>query len=209
MTNPAPLKAQIYVIQKMDCPTEEKLIRNRLESIEGIEDMRFNLMQRELTVRHSLESDKDVFSALTELNMEPARKGEEPADAEEHAATTSLRTKILVTVSGVCAAAAEAASWLGSDDKSAIVMALAAIAILTGGIETAKKGWLALKTLTLNINALMMIAITGAVFIGEWPEAAMVVFLFALAELIEAYSLDRARNAIRNLMEMTPETAMV
>lgn len=209
MTSPASLKEQIYVIQKMDCPTEEKLIRNKLEGMAGVEDMRFNLMQRELTVRHSLEGDAAIFGALEALNMEPARKGEEPADAEEHASTASLRTKIMVGISGVCAAGAEAASWFGSDDKSAIVMALAAVAILTGGIETAKKGWLALKTFTLNINALMMIAITGAVFIGEWPEAAMVVFLFALAELIEAYSLDRARNAIRNLMEMTPETAMV
>lgn len=209
MNSSAPLKEQIYVIQKMDCPTEEKLIRNKLESMAGIEDMRFNLMQRELTVQYSLESDAAIFDALNDLNMEPARKGEEPADAEEYASTASLRTKIMVAVSGVCAMGAEAASWFGSDDKSAIVMALAAIAIITGGIETAKKGWLALKTFTLNINALMMIAITGAVFIGEWPEAAMVVFLFALAELIEAYSLDRARNAIRNLMEMTPETAMV
>lgn len=209
MTSPAPLKEQIYVIQKMDCPTEEKLIRNKLEGIAGVEEMRFNLMQRELTVRHSLKGDETIFSALEDLNMEPARKGEESADVEEHASTASLRTKVMVGISGVCAAGAEAASWFGSDDKSAIVMVLAAVAILTGGIETAKKGWLALKTFTLNINALMMIAITGAVFIGEWPEAAMVVFLFALAELIEAYSLDRARNAIRNLMEMTPETAMV
>jgi Cd2+/Zn2+-exporting ATPase len=209
MNSSAPLKEQIYVIQKMDCPTEEKLIRNRLEGMAGIEDMRFNLMQRELTVQYSLESDAAIFDALNDLSMEPARKGEEPVDAEQHASTASLRTKIMVAVSGVCAMSAEAASWFGSDDKSAIVMVLAAIAIITGGIETAKKGWLALKTFTLNINALMMIAITGAVFIGEWPEAAMVVFLFALAELIEAYSLDRARNAIRNLMEMTPETAMV
>jgi Cd2+/Zn2+-exporting ATPase len=209
MPNSTAPKKQIYVIQKMDCPTEEKLIRNKLEGMAGVEEMLFNLMQRELTVRYSLESDAAIFDALSDLNMEPARKGEETADAEEHASRASLRTKILVGISGICAAATEAASWFGSDDKSAIVMALAALAIITGGMETAKKGWLALKTFTLNINALMMIAITGAVFIGEWPEAAMVVFLFALAELIEAYSLDRARNAIRNLMEMTPETAMV
>jgi len=55
----------------------------------------------------------------------------------------------------------------------------------------------------------MSIAVTGAVAIGHWPEAAMVTFLFALAELIEAKSLDRARNAIRGLMELAPETATV
>ena len=59
----------------------------------------------------------------------------------------------------------------------------------------------------LNINALMSIAVTGAVLIGQWPEAAMVMFLFNVAELIEARSLDRARNAIRGLLDLAPETA--
>jgi Cd2+/Zn2+-exporting ATPase len=55
----------------------------------------------------------------------------------------------------------------------------------------------------------MSIAVTGAVLIGQWPEAAMVMFLFTVAELIEARSLDRARNAISGLMQMTPEQATV
>ncbi|HRO23556.1 MAG TPA: heavy metal translocating P-type ATPase, partial [Promineifilum sp.] len=59
------------------------------------------------------------------------------------------------------------------------------------------------------INALMSIAVTGAMLIGHWPEAAMVMFLFTLAEMIEAKSLDRARNAIRGLMELAPDTATV
>ncbi|MDO2177328.1 hypothetical protein Q2440_26140, partial [Escherichia coli] len=60
-----------------------------------------------------------------------------------------------------------------------------------------------------NINALMSIAVTGAVLIGQWPEAAMVSVLFAIAELIEAKSLDRARNAIRGLLQLAPEQATV
>ena len=59
------------------------------------------------------------------------------------------------------------------------------------------------------MNALMSIAVTGAMAIGQWPEAAMVMVLFALAEVIEARSLDRARNAIRGLMELAPERATV
>jgi Cd2+/Zn2+-exporting ATPase len=51
--------------------------------------------------------------------------------------------------------------------------------------------------------------VTGAVLIGQWPEAAMVMFLFTVAELIEAKSLDRARNAISGLMQMSPEQATV
>lgn len=55
----------------------------------------------------------------------------------------------------------------------------------------------------------MAIAIVGAMTIGEWPEAAMVTFLFALAEMIEGYSLDKARHAIRELMEIAPDVATV
>ncbi len=55
----------------------------------------------------------------------------------------------------------------------------------------------------------MSIAVTGAVLIGQWPEAAMVRVLFAIAELIEAKSLDRARNAIRGLLQLAPEQATV
>ncbi len=90
-----------------------------------------------------------------------------------------------------------------------VVAIVALISILSGGLGTYKKGWIALKNRNLNINALMSIAVTGAVLIGQWPEAAMVMFLFTIAELIEARSLDRARNAIGGLMQMTPETATV
>ncbi len=61
----------------------------------------------------------------------------------------------------------------------------------------------------LNINALMSVAVTGAFLIGQWPEAAMVMALYAIAELIEAKAVDRARNAIKGLLELAPEEALV
>lgn len=203
-------KETVFIIQKMDCPTEEKLIRNKLESIEGIEELRFNLMQRELTVLHRLEDVQPLEAALNALDMEPRRKDEDCSRCETHTVSgTGKYMKLLMVISGTAAISAEIISWLGADEKSLLVGLLSALAIITGGMQTLKKGWIAIKTLTLNINFLMMIAVIGAVAIGEWPEAAMVTFLFALAEMIEAYSLDRARNAIHDLMEMTPESASV
>jgi Cd2+/Zn2+-exporting ATPase len=198
-----------YIVQKMDCPTEERLIRNRLEGMQGIEELRFNLMQRELTVSHRLEDDAPVFAALQEIKMEPLRQGSEGGAPAAPAAGVSTRTKLLVGFSGCAAISAEIIGWTTGNEQSLMVIALSILAIALGGGDTIKKGFIALKTFTLNINFLMMLAITGAMVIGEWPEAAVVTFLFALAELIEAYALDRARNAIRGLMEMTPEVAMV
>jgi Cd2+/Zn2+-exporting ATPase len=108
----------------------------------------------------------------------------------------------------VAASAAEVVYWL-HDGNHWSVVALALVAIFTGGLSTYKKGWIALKNLNLNMNALMSIAVTGAMLIGHWPEAAMVMALFTLAEVIEARSLDRARNAIRGLLDLAPEKATV
>lgn len=61
----------------------------------------------------------------------------------------------------------------------------------------------------LNISALMSVAVTGAFIIGQWPEAAMVMALYSVAEAIEACAVDRARGAIKSLMAMVPEDADV
>ena len=55
----------------------------------------------------------------------------------------------------------------------------------------------------------MTVAVTGAFAIGQWPEAAMVMALYAIAEAIEARAVDRARNAIKGLLAMAPEEASV
>ena len=103
---------------------------------------------------------------------------------------------------------AELVYWLNGGNHWTVI-ALSVAAIATGGLTTYRKGWIALRNRNLNMNALMSIAVTGAMAIGHWPEAAMVMFLFAVAERIEAASLDRARNAIRGLMAMTPDRATV
>jgi Cd2+/Zn2+-exporting ATPase len=86
-------------------------------------------------------------------------------------------------------------------------MTVAALAIWLAGLDTYKKGFGALRQGRLNINALMSVAVTGAFLIGQWPEAAMVMALYAIAELIEARAVDRARNAIKGLMALAPEAA--
>ena len=86
-------------------------------------------------------------------------------------------------------------------------LAVAAVAIALSGFEVYQKGLLALRHGRLNINALMTVAVSGAVAIGQWPEAAMVMALYAIAEAIEARAVDRARNAIQGLLQLAPEVA--
>ena len=204
------MKQTLYYIAKMDCPTEEQLIRNRLKSMEGIDRLDFNLMQRELTVTHRLDDEKSLLAALESLGMEPRLKTDDTQqEAEKRQAAVSHTAWIVIGVSGATAIAAEVIAWTTGKENSIPVIALSLLSMLVGGRETFRKGLVALRTFTLNINFLMTIAIMGAIGIGQWPEAAMVTFLFGVAEMIEAFSLERARNAVRALMEMTPETATV
>ena len=88
-------------------------------------------------------------------------------------------------------------------------MALAALAVLLAGLCTYAKGLAALRRARLSISALMAVAVTGAFAIGQWPEAAMVMALYALAEHLEARAVDRARGAIACLLDMAPAQAEV
>ncbi|EJX00233.1 heavy metal translocating P-type ATPase, partial [gut metagenome] len=90
-----------------------------------------------------------------------------------------------------------------------MTLGLAIIAIAMSGLTTFKNGLIALKNLTLNMNALMAVAVTGGVLIGAWPEAAMVMVLFQISESIEQLSMTKARRSIRDLMNVTPEKALV
>ena len=203
------LLESVFRIEAMDCPTEETLLRKRLAGMPGVVDLSFDLMRRQLTVQHSLPSIDPIVEAVASLGMvaEPAVSGV-PDEALALAPAESRESWWPLVLAGVAALASEAAEWLGlATPILPAVLALSAVAL--GGFGTYRKGWIALRNLTLNINALMTIAVTGAMLIGQWPEAAMVVVLFALAERIEAASLDRARNAIRGLMAMTPDTATV
>ena len=191
-------------IMQMDCPTEEALIRKKLGEMAAVHSLEFNLMQRVLTVVHTPQSLEQILAALRALDFEP-----ELADGSGKQAQAVESKKPLwpLVLAGVAALLSESASWLGYATWLSAALALVAVALC--GLGTYKKGWVSIKSGSLNINALMSIAVTGAIMIGHWSEAAMVMVLFTLAELIEARSLDRARNAIAGLMSLAPDTATV
>jgi Cd2+/Zn2+-exporting ATPase len=81
--------------------------------------------------------------------------------------------------------------------------------VLFGAYHFARKGLYALKTLSLGINFLMSLAILGAIVIEEYVEAASLAFLFSLAELLEEFSVERARRSLRELIKLAPREARV
>jgi Cd2+/Zn2+-exporting ATPase len=213
------------------------MIRRKLSPLPGIHALEFNLMRRTLKVRHDPSVLPALSAALESLNLGAAlMDGAKGSDAVIQAPKTPWRRLLLA---GLFAAASEAVelalAWSGQaalapSPADALAVAttaplaaqiaaggwiallspvLAVIAVFIGGVDTYRKGWLAIKNLNLNINALMSVAVTGALIIGQFPEAAMVMVLFNLAEAMEAKSLDRARNAVRKLLDLAPERATV
>lgn len=198
-----------FRVPAMDCPTEQRIIEHRLDQLGGIEGIDFDLIDRLVTVRHQAGLEPRVEAALRDIGMKPERITVEGATPSLSGATAWQRGAWLLALAGACAIGAEVLAWTGFAESSWPVIAASVAAIAIGGPTTFRKGLVAVRTLTLNINLLMTIAVVGAIAIGQWPEAAMVTVLFAVAELIESRSTDRARDAIRALMALSPDTARV
>ncbi|WP_322102861.1 heavy metal translocating P-type ATPase [Paraburkholderia sp. J41] len=207
---PEGTRATRWRIDNMDCPTEERLIRNKLEPMAGVARLDFDLLGRELTVHHRLDDTQPFVDALKALGMTPsALEGTAAGAARETSRGLKSRQKWLLAASGIAAVSAELLAWTTGRETGLPVLICAAVSLLCAGLPTLRKGWIALRHFTINIYFLMSLALIGAVAIGKWPEAAMVVFLFALAEEIEALSLERARQAIRSLTALAPDTAEI
>ncbi|HAT8369707.1 TPA: heavy metal translocating P-type ATPase [Legionella pneumophila] len=204
----APLTLTTFFVAGLDCQAEEQLIRRQLQAIPEVEKMDFNFIAEEVTVHHRLPTIEPIQQQIEALGMSVRAKQSTPSDKVQEKLKFDASWQI-IALSGLLALCSEIAAYLLATEQSLWAIIPALLAIILSGPPTFKKGWLALRTKAMNINSLMLIAITGAIFIGDWPEAAMVTVLFALAERIERYSLDKARLAIRSLMQIVPDVAQV
>jgi len=212
---PKGTKASLFRIPTMDCAAEESEIRRALESVQGIESLSFQLGARTLAVTAAESAVKEAVTAMRDAGFEPqpltsaAEESAQDADMHDLHGMSSGLGRLIVALA--LATGAEMLSFFGGESMAVTAgeLVLAVAAIWLAGFDTYKKGFNSLRHARLNITALMTVAVTGAFVIGQWPEAAMVMALYAIAELIEARSLDRARNAIKSLMALAPEKADV
>lgn len=209
----------------MDCSAEESDIRRALEPVTGIRSLGFQLGARTLRIVASEEAYTPALEAIRKAGFDPhpvlagpaAQDGARVHEVHEHEHGHSHEGGfdsgggIRLAAALALAAGAELVSFFAPELLAWKItgMAVAALAIALAGLDTYKKGLAALLRGKLNINALMSVAVTGAFLIGQWPEAAMVMALYAIAELIEARAVDRARNAIKGLLDMAPEEALM
>ena len=215
---PVPAGAKRFRIPAMDCAAEESDIRRALAAVPGIRSLNFQLVARTLSIDATGDALEAAVKAIGKAGykMQPfaeavpgddAHSGHDHDHAHDHGGMPSGLYRLVAAL--VLAGMAEAISFFAPQGLpwTLLGMAMALTAIYLAGLEVYKKGLAALFKRRLNINALMAVAVTGAFLIGQWPEAAMVMALYSIAELIEALAVDRARNAIKGLMALAPEEA--
>ena len=191
-------------VPAMDCPDEEKEIRAALGRVPAVEAMTFHLFSRQVEVRHRGEADA-VLAALKGIGMEghPVDESLRAADIPEATGTpltTFYASAALFLAGGAVFLLSPGSPWAGR---------LFLAAVVAGGARVALRGAREIRNRSLGMNALMTISISGTAILGEWAEGAVVVTLFALANYLEARSLDRARRATAGLFAVSPETAVV
>jgi Zn2+/Cd2+-exporting ATPase len=196
----------VFRIEGMDCHEEVAILERRLRPLPGVEALVADVMGQRLRVKYDAArlSASTITDAVAETGMRAWLEHEQPTGA---GAATTARRQALVIASGASLVAGLAARAAGA--PWAAVVALFAASVGAGGLYTARRALTAARAFSLDINVLMLIAVAGAMAIGEWDEAATVIFLFALAQFLETRSMERARHAIRALMELAPSQALV
>ncbi|PXW96979.1 Cd2+/Zn2+-exporting ATPase [Sphaerotilus hippei] len=206
-----------YRVPTMDCASEESEIRHAVAHIADIRAMTFQLGQRTMAIDAPMASVEQAIAAIRKAGFDPQpvpEKGavstsDTEAGSEDHDHDAVSEGAWRLGGALLLALGAEVLGFFAPDTQvwKAAGLALSAAAIWLAGFDVYQKGLTALCCGRLNINALMTVAVTGAFVIGQWPEAAMVMALYAIAEAIEARAVDRARNAIKGLLAMAPEVA--
>jgi Cd2+/Zn2+-exporting ATPase len=194
----------VFRVEGMDCHEEVVILERRLKPLAGLEAMSADVIGQRLHVQYDAAklTTAEMVDAVGQTGMRMWLEHEEP-----RASAPDVRARFWLTVvSGVALTAGLVATALGQPLAAALCFVAGA---LVGGIYPARRAVTALRTRTIDINVLMVIAVAGALALGEWLEGSSVVFLFALAQWLEARTLERARQAIRALVDLTPRDAIV
>jgi Zn2+/Cd2+-exporting ATPase len=195
----------VFKIEGMDCHEEVAILERRLKSLSGLEALHADILGQRLNITYDAAklNASTIAEAVAQTGMRAWLEHEQPAGPAPSAATR----RAFVVVSGVLAGAGMTLEYAGVDHRA--VVATYGLSIVSGGIYSVRRALHAARSLSLDINVLMLVAVCGAMVLGQWSEGAAVVFLFALAQLLEARAMERARGAIRALMDLTPAEALV
>jgi Cd2+/Zn2+-exporting ATPase len=210
---PAPAREMVFDVDGMDCADCALHLEEALRRTPGVAQVSVDFSLARLRVAAEDGSKIQQTVAQVAEGMGYSLRGAGVGESEPIATgwrrwLWHWRRDLTTLASGLLIAVAVLLRLLGAPETAIAGVYIGAIAV--GGFYVARAGWVALRSArSLDMNALMTIAAVGAVFVGEWAEGAVAMFLFSLGNALEGYTMDRARNAIRGLMDLSPRQATV
>lgn len=193
-------------VQGMDCIECARKIEKAVLALDGVTGARVSYTLGKVNVegRRGLIDRREVVRALERLGYKVSSE-----EGPELEAFLSLRNRRLVVTLACGALFAIGVLSEFVLREPLLYFPAYTLAILSGGYYIARRGFASIYERYLDMNVLMMVAVTGAVIISAWEEAASIVFLFSLAELLESYSVARTRRSITELMDFMPRKVLV
>lgn len=193
----------VYRVQGFTCTNCAGIFEKNVKNLPGVKDAQVNFGAAKITVYGSTTvEDLEKAGAFENLKIAPENQRlieKKKPFWQEH--WNVLLSAILLAVG----------YFIGKQygEDSVLTAVTYGASIVIGGYELFIKGIKNLFRLQFDMNTLMTVAIIGAAAIGEWGEGATVVILFAISEVLERYSMEKARQSIRSLMDIAPKEAFI
>ncbi len=219
----APRKLE-FQIQGLDCSEEIEALKQVVGPLVGGEEhLSFDLLNSRLTVQNCPQNVS--VAAICKAVEKAGLKAEpfQPTRASETAPSSRLgrnygrivsaaASGLLTGIGFVFHVWSAGNFWEAFSGTASCPLAgkiFYGLAVICGGWFVFPKAWLAFRNRRPDMNLLMTVAVLGAIGLGEWPEAATVVFLFSVALLLESWSVEKSRKAIQALLDLSPQLARV
>ncbi len=189
----------------LDCPDCAIKIEKALFSLPGVVWVSVNFASSSMVVEYEPDevSRAEILARVDSMGYttrQALMEGERPPK------TLRLRTALTILCGALLASGGLLGFLLG---QPAAAIILYALAIVAGSVYLVRGAYYSLRTLSLDMNVLMTVAVAGAALIGQWSEGATVVFLFAIGNVLEARAMDGTRASLRSLIDLTPSTALI
>ena len=198
-------KTEQFRLENLSCANCAAKFERNIREIDNVEDVQLNFGAAKLTVTGQVTvnqlEEAGAFDGI-KVSLASERKGLKSIPFYKRKENQLAFLSLLFVIVGFI-------SSLSLGEGQIYVTLLFASAILIGGYPIFLTGIRNLLRFEFDMKTLITIAIIGASIIGEWQEAAIVVFLFAISEALEAYSMNKARQSISQLMDLTPPTALI
>ncbi|MFB1100441.1 heavy metal translocating P-type ATPase [Terribacillus sp. JSM ZJ617] len=203
----------VYRVRGFTCANCAGKFENNVKKIPGVQDAKVNFGASKISVYGDATIEElEKAGAFENLKVAPEKtKGQAPQEVKEETKEekvpfykkhSTLLYSALFFVFGYLSANV-------NGDGNIVTALLFVASMLVGGLSLFKVGLQNLLRFEFDMKTLMTIAVIGGAIIGEWAEVAIVVILFAISEALERFSMDRARQSIRSLMDIAPKEALV